>query len=331
MAHRPYIALCPGLGGHDRRLPPDLWPVVGGARAWERADAAAVGCGLKPLSDIAREPEGETENGAVPPGFRGEVFRFVLTVALHEVLSAQGALPQALLGHSFGHQSALTCAGAFTVDDGVRLLVAREEVLRRHAPSGTGMTTLDVGAAQARALLARVADPLLAVACYNCPRRTVVCGPDGSLARVEELARARGGTAIRLPTPYAFHGPALAGAVEPLRAASRSIRQHPLRTPVFSAVTGRFCRDSDDLLGEMAHAVAHPVHFLGAVRELRVGGAETYVDHGLKPMLTPLLRQCDPDAATHHCLDPYHPAPLTVGRVLCDLAGARPNPQGRTG
>ncbi|WP_051856651.1 acyltransferase domain-containing protein [Streptomyces sp. NRRL B-1347] len=284
------------------------------AHTWQEADESAAACGLHPLSSDLLEAE--RDGARAPTGFRGELLGFVTAVALHRVLCAHGAAPTALLGHSFGHHTALTCAEAFAVGDGIRLLVAREEVLREIAPNGTGMTCLETDAKTARTLLKEADNALLGIACHNSPSQTVVCGPRHALSVVEEHAGKRGITSLQLPVPYAFHGPALAPLVAPLRDTLGALRQHPLRTPVYSAVTGRFCRDSDDLLTEMARAVAHPVLFLDAVRTLCGHGAEMFVEYGLRPMLTKLIQHIDNHAGVAQALDPRRSAPAAFAELL---------------
>jgi acyl transferase domain-containing protein len=224
-------------------------------------------------------------------------------------------VPSALLGHSIGHHAALTCAGAFTVADGVRLLVRREQVVHACAPPDNGMTSLECGVDIAAALVTATADPLLAVACHNAPRRTVICGPWPSLCRVESLAALLEIDTLRLPVPHAFHGPAMAAAVGPLRATLAAVRQLPLQIPVFSPVTGRFCTDDDDLAAELADAVAKPVLFLEAVRELHAQGIDHYVEYAPKPMLVNLVRHIVPNVSIDHGLDPHQLAPTAAGNA----------------
>ena len=316
MAGKQFVSLCPGLGGRQPRLSPEeVWSVVGTAKGvWAQVDEAVVDCGHKPLSPYLAQPQAQP-----PEGIHAELLRFAIAVALHEVLLERGASPYALLGHSLGHQAALACAGAFDVADSIRLLVARSEVILRDAPPG-GMTSLEVGADRARSLVAMIADPLLAVACHNTPTRTVVSGPGPALTALESLADGLGVSALRLSVPFAYHGPMMRGLVEPLREATAGVRQRPLRVPVISTVTGRWCADDDDLLNELAVSVAKPVRFVECVRQAQALGIREFVEYGTKPLLANLVRHTVPHARTFHCLDAYTPGPTALRRVLDGLS-----------
>ncbi|MBV2367211.1 beta-ketoacyl synthase N-terminal-like domain-containing protein [Streptomonospora nanhaiensis] len=106
---------------------------------------------------------------------------FAFQVATARTLAAWGLTPDAVIGHSLGEVAAAHVAGALSLDQAARVIVARsralQEVVAEGAMLATGLTE-----AQARERLADY--PELDVAVLNGPRATVVSGPHGPLKRL---------------------------------------------------------------------------------------------------------------------------------------------------
>ncbi|WP_197361184.1 acyltransferase domain-containing protein, partial [Streptomyces clavuligerus] len=259
--------------------------------------------------------------GAAPPRSPGrelqhELLLYGLSLTLHTLLAAT-APPVALLGHSLGFLPALVGAGAFGVEDGCRLVLVRHRVLAEHPPPPGGMLHLDTGADTAAALAASV--PGTTVACVNSPVRTVLSGPAGALAHAEERARGLGLSPLRLPVRHAYHGPGLEPALTEMRRRCHGIRRRPLTTPLYSATTGTFHGDDEDLLDALFASVARPVHFRDALRALAARGATAFVECGPTPMLTRMAEETVPRLPALPALHPGRPPAETL-RSARDLA-----------
>ncbi|MFI1191239.1 acyltransferase domain-containing protein [Streptomyces californicus] len=217
-----------------------------------------------------------------------------------QYLERQGVTPSLLVGHSQGEISALTCAGAFSVADGARIVHLRNAVLRSWARPG-GMTALGVSVARAEAIVAAVGDSALAVACHNAPRQTVVAGPYAGLKRVHAVAEALEVWSRPLRLPFAVHCRQMADVAGPFRQALEGIVQRPLRYPVYSPVEGRFYRDDDDLLSCVVSHLLRPVRWLEALRELHADGADVFVQLGAKDPLTRTVTESLPQVTAVGC------------------------------
>jgi [acyl-carrier-protein] S-malonyltransferase len=237
-----------------------------------------------------------TEDPATPTG--QELLRFAVSVAVHQELRERGVRPTVLLGHSLGSLTALTCAGAFSVADGARILCLRGRVFDHLPTYEQGMTALALSAPAAGKLVAEVDDPRLAIACHNAPDGTVVCGPRESLAVVESRCAELGARYFRLPVPHAFHGPQVATVAGELRQAVQDVQQRPLRTKVYSATDRRFHDDTTDLLTDLVRALTLPVLFLESIRDLRGHGVTVFVECGAGSTLADLAKRCAPDSTT---------------------------------
>ncbi|POM23109.1 Malonyl CoA-acyl carrier protein transacylase [Actinomadura rubteroloni] len=199
-----------------------------------------------------------------------------------------------LLGHSLGEIAAATCAGAFSISDGARVLQARNEALMDLAFRDGGMVALGLDAARASALIHLADDPTLAVACRNAPDQTVVSGSSGALVRVGEIARALAVPAAALPAPFPFHGPRMAPVVARHRELIRDVPQRPLSRNLYSTLHHRHLTDADDVRATLVDQELVTVDFLDAVRTLHAHGVRDFVECGAGEIMSKVVRRSVP-------------------------------------
>ena len=59
--------------------------------------------------------------------------------------AAGGSAPQQMAGHSLGEYTALTCAGAVSFDDAMRVVIRRSELMQAAVPAGEGAMAAILG------------------------------------------------------------------------------------------------------------------------------------------------------------------------------------------
>ncbi|MFD4999871.1 phosphopantetheine-binding protein [Streptomyces buecherae] len=303
------VFLLPGQGGYA----PGMFAgetATEVAEVLHIADAVAGEFGRGGVSGLLTDPD------APDAATLAKDDSFALQLALYAaaLASARRAAhrrsPDVLVGHSMGEIAALTCAGAFDIADGARLVCHRALALLAHCPQPGGMLALTLPAGRAEHLVRAVAAPGLAVAVTNAPRHTVVSGPEEALATVARVASALEVGTVRLPAPFPFHGPLLGVVAEAFAAAVSDVRQRPLRALVYSPVAGSYVTDATDLKALLARQLTAPVPFLAAVRELHAAGAQHFVECGAAG-LAGLVRRSVPDVSTESTTDT--PAEPTTG------------------
>jgi [acyl-carrier-protein] S-malonyltransferase len=214
--------------------------------------------------------------------------------------------PVALAGHSLGELSALVAAEALDPAAGLVLAVRRGELMAGAGDGEEGMLAL-LGAGED--LPARLAeDHGVVVANDNAPGQVVLAGRLERLHEARDAARAQGARAIMLDVAGAFHSPAMAGAVEPFRAA---LEQVQLREPAMPVICGWSAKPFADVRAELAAAIVAPVRWRAAMLALAALGADEFVDFGPGSVLAKLVRRNLPDARV---IDPDElAAPVAAG------------------
>jgi acyl transferase domain-containing protein len=216
-----------------------------------------------------------------------------------------------LVGHSLGELAALTVAGAFDLADACRLVCHRSVALAACVTEPGGMLAVELPADRAAHLVGVVGDRRLAVALHNGPTRSVVAGPDSSLAAAGRVTDALDVRSKRLPAPYAYHSPGLALAALDFAEAAAPVGQKPLRQQVYSPLLGRYVDDTDDLVALLVRHLTTPVDFLAAIRTLHAHGLRSVVECG-RSGLGALVRASVPDVSVRGAVEQATATPASA-------------------
>ena len=216
---------------------------------------------------------------------------FAFEYALAQLWMEQGIAPAALLGHSVGEYVAACLAGVFPVEDALRLVAVRGQLMQEMLP----------GAMLAVALpedeIASLLGAHLSIAAVNEPGRAVVAGPLESVADLERRLTADGGVGCRrLHTSHAFHSAMMEPVVEPFLAAVAKVQLAPPRLPFLSNVTGTWITPEEATDPEYwARHLRAPVRFAAGVAELLRDEGRILLEVGPGNALASLARsQADP-------------------------------------
>ena len=116
---------------------------MSGAEAADIVDrmtrVATAEFGLAPCFDTRGGPGKEPVRLPGDSAGHADLAAFALSLARHRIIRHRLPRSPVLLGHSFGHLAALTCAGAFSVEDAARLLFRRNEAIAALPAASTGM------------------------------------------------------------------------------------------------------------------------------------------------------------------------------------------------
>ena len=199
-------------------------------------------------------------------------------------------------GLSLGEYTALAFAGAFTFEEGLRVVQARGRAMQAAAeatPSGmVSALLLDRDAAQAVRDAAAGGD-VLELANFLCPGNTVLSGQNAAVARATAEIEKAGGRPIPLAVAGAFHTPLMKPADERLAAALSAVNLKPPRVPVVSNVDAAPHTDPAEIRDLLVRQVLAPVRWEDSIRFLLGAGVERFFEVGTGRVLTGLLKRID--------------------------------------
>jgi acyl transferase domain-containing protein/glutamate-1-semialdehyde aminotransferase len=212
---------------------------------------------------------------------------FTLEYALARLWETWGLTPAAMLGHSVGEFVAACLAGVFSLEDGLRLVAHRAELMQAQ-PSGA-MLSIRLPAERVRCWLEATSD----VASINSPSLCVVSGPEDAIGRIAARCDREQVVHRRLLTSHAFHSPMMNAVVEPFTVVVRSMRLSPPQIPIISTVTGKVltAEQATDPQYWAGH-LRSTVRFADAVATLREDDASrVWLEIGPRATLATLARQ----------------------------------------
>ena len=206
-------------------------------------------------------------------------------------------------GHSLGEYSALCAAGAFSLADTARLLKIRGQAMQSAVPVGEGAMTALIGAdietAEAVAKAAAEGGGVCVVANDNAPGQVVVSGSAEALARVPDIAKAKGvKRAIPLSVSAPFHCLLMQPAADVMAEALGKVVIRPPAVPVLANVTAAACAEPDMIRRLLVEQVTNRVRWRESMAALKSLGVDTTVEMGGNRVLTGMVKRIDRDLQT---------------------------------
>jgi [acyl-carrier-protein] S-malonyltransferase len=311
------VLLFPGQGSQKPGMGKDLAEAFPAARAVFDAADRALGV---PLSTLM---------------FEGPAEELTLTHNAQPALLTHGAAVWAAVresvrpwtvaaaGHSLGEFTAHHAAGALSLEDAVRLVRRRGELMYEAGVKRPGAMAAILGETD-RSIESICADAsretgTVVPANYNCPGQLVISGEPAGVERAMELAKTAGAKrAIKLNVSGAFHSPLMEPAQEGLREALRAadFKDPQNGIVVFANVDGGW--DGKDTQTKLLEQLVSPVLWTQEVTAMAQWHPDAlYVEMGPGNVLTGLVKKIAPNVKTMTC------GTAAEARALIDLVGAR--------
>lgn len=156
----------------------------------------------------------------------------IVEYALAKLYESWGVVPEALIGHSMGENTAAALAGVMSFEDCIGLVHLRGQLFDTVPPGG--MLSVPMDAAD----LAPRMGTDLDMASVNAPGLCVVSGPDAALAALAATLAAEGVETTRIAIDIAAHSRMLEPILSRFGDYLRSISLSAPRIPVISNTTG---------------------------------------------------------------------------------------------
>ena len=237
---------------------------------------------------------------------------FVIEYALTKLWQEWGIRPWAMIGHSIGEYVAACLAGVFTLEDALKLVVARGRLMQQ-APAGA-MLAVPLAEEAVHSLIG----PKLSLATINAPQRCVVSGPNEAINALQQELQKKGLACQRLHTSHAFHSKMMEPILVPFRQVLSRVRLREPELPYVSNVTGDWI--TPELASSADYWVDHlrsTVRFADGLQQILKEPDCVLLEVGPGQTLTNLARQCGGSGA-HQTIASTHDS----DNQECDLRSA---------
>jgi [acyl-carrier-protein] S-malonyltransferase len=286
----------PGQGSQYAGMGKDLAAAFPEAReVLARADAALG----EPLSELCFA--GPEERLKLTANTQPAIL--VVSLAAHAVLAARGVRPEGVAGHSLGEYSAIGAAGGLGVEDLVRIVRRRGELMQEAVPLGVGAMAAVLGppahVVDAACAEASLADGIVVVANRNAPEQSVIAGHADAVARASTLLAGRGAKrVVPLPVSAPFHSPLMAAARAALAPLLEAMPFADVRCPLYNNVDARPVTRAAEVRDGLVRQVDAPVRWVELIERMTADGFDTFVEIGPGSVLSGLIRRINRAATT---------------------------------
>ncbi len=210
-------------------------------------------------------------------------------------IAEEGEVPTQVAGHSLGEYSALVAANAVSLEDAMKVVKRRSELMQDAVPAGVGAMAALLGLEDEKvtAVCAEAAgDEVCEAVNFNSPGQVVIAGHRSAVDRAIALAQDAGAKrALMLPVSVPAHSALMREAGEAL---SISLAEAEFSAPditVVSASDGRPYGDGDDIRERLSRQVYSPVQWVQTIEALVAGGADRVYECGPGKVLAGLVRR----------------------------------------
>lgn len=222
---------------------------------------------------------------------------FVHSIAIFELLKDFSV--SAAAGHSLGEYSALTAAGVFRFEDGLKIVRTRGKLMQESGVRNPGTMAAIVGLPieKINEICESVKETgIVQPANFNSPGQIVISGDvDAVKKAIEEAKKSGAKLAKELVVSGAFHSPLMSYAYENIASELNKIEFFEPKFPVYSNVTAEKFGDVKEIKELLVKQIISPVKWQQIVENMIRDGIKTFVEIGAGKVLTGLIKRINPD------------------------------------
>jgi len=244
---------------------------------------------------------------------------FALEFALARMWMHFGVTPGGMIGHSLGEFVAACLAGVFTLEDALRVVAFRGQLMQS-MPRGN---MLSVGLGEEE-LLTMISGSI-SIAAVNSRSICTVSGSEEEIANLQRRLESKTIACSRLHTSHAFHSSMMEPAMSPFRDFLGRIRLHRPMIPFISNITGGWITPEDAVdPNYWARHLREKVQFGKGIRELAVSSDGVLLEVGPGHALTALARECQVSRSSGEVFSslPHAKDPQPAARMVLSTLGA---------
>ncbi|NEO70835.1 type I polyketide synthase [Moorena sp. SIO3H5] len=247
---------------------------------------------LYPDIDLSSPTSGEANQKLYNTAYTQPAL-FALEYALCQLWKSWGIEADAVIGHSVGEYVAACVAGVFSLEDGLKLIAMRGQLMQQLPPGGE-MLSLLASESQVREVIAPYGDQV-AIAALNGPSSIVISGKSEAIQEIYSSLSTQGIKAKFLQVSHAFHSPLMEPMLGKFEVAAWQISYNKPQIPLISNVTGQQIGDDTSTPEYWVNHIRQPVRFADGMQTLDQEGCQIFLEIGPQAILLGMGRQCLPE------------------------------------
>jgi phthiocerol/phenolphthiocerol synthesis type-I polyketide synthase E len=211
---------------------------------------------------------------------------FVTEYALARLWMSWRIQPQAMIGHSLGEYVAACLSGVLSLEDALRLVAIRGNLMQQLSPGR--MVAVSLSEQDCEKFLTGK----LSLASINARTNCVISGPTDEVECLTQTLTEQRIAYRVLQTSHAFHSASVDSILDEFVPAVAGIKQHPQQIPYISSLTGKLI-EPEEIADPLywARQMRQTVRFSAGLDELRELGNTVFLEVGPDNTLSTLARR----------------------------------------
>ena len=208
----------------------------------------------------------------------------VQSMAIVEILKKYNIKAEGFAGLSLGEYSALVSSGALSLEDGIRIVKTRGELMQHLVPEGSWKMAAILGLdeEQVTDICKNVKSGFVVPANFNTIGQIVISGEEQAVLEAEALAKEAGAKKVMvLNTAGPFHTEKLVKSAESLNEELKIYtfsRENVYK--VYKNLDGRAYKSDDDFADILSRHIINPVRFTDVLKNMYDDGFDCFIEIG---------------------------------------------------
>ena len=222
---------------------------------------------------------------------------FALEYSLAKLWQSWGIEPSYVMGHSVGEYVAACIAGVFSLDDGLRLIAKRGELMG-DLPAGGTMAVVFTDAESVQQRLEKFSSDQgsISIAAHNGPQNTTVSGDAAAVEAFLTECQADEISVQPLTVSHAFHSHLMDPMLDEFEAFAATMDFNTPQIPVISNLSGEIIDEAVFTPNYWREHIRQSVRFEPSVQTLVNEQVDVFIEIGPSPALLGMAKRCAPDA-----------------------------------
>jgi len=205
--------------------------------------------------------------------------------------------PNCVAGHSLGEFSALTAAGVFSFEDGLKLVRLRGQLMQAAGEQSSGSMGAVIGladdvVAQICETVSEKSGEIVVPANYNSKGQIVISGHSNAISSALKASKEAGAKmAIPLAVSGAFHSPLMQSAYDEFKLSLEKVVFADAQVPVYSNVNARPSQSALELKKNVLQQLLEPVLWTQTIEQMVSDGVKEVIELGPGKVLQGLVKR----------------------------------------
>ncbi len=221
---------------------------------------------------------------------------YVHSMALYQTIEI---IPDCVAGHSLGEFSALTAAGVFSFEEGLKLVRLRGQLMQDAGKQTSGAMGAVIGLEDdiVYRICKKISDEsneTVLPANFNSKGQIVISGHlNAVISALNTFKKIGAKMALPLPVSGAFHSPLMQSAYDEFKHSLEKVTFSNADVPVYSNVNGKPSKSSKKLKNNILQQILKPVLWTQTIQHMISDGVNEVVELGPGKVLQGLIKRID--------------------------------------